>query len=451
MLERPRPFPFPHSLETSLTHPDNEPPQGLMEMIGLTAEMRLRGETVTSLAGGIPPEIFLKEIWEDIPDVSKDLQKKVSAVEALQYGDASGNRHFRGWAAENVGRLTGKEISPKNIITVPGLQFGIAASLLTLCAREKKMALAQIPTYAGFLEAAGDPSIDVPVVSIKSDREGIIPSSLEETVNLLIQKGIEPGLVYTMVVGNPSGGIMSDERGEELNEICRHYGMPLFVDHAYHGLTFSNLEESQIPKVPYLDDNVMLGFSTSKLGFPGARVGYMAIQKEELYMKIKGLKQNMMIMSPPQNELQIWQLFEREDFSNRVERAAKVYEEGASRGMHAVKRNSDVFSAENPKGGMFLWVKVNNGISTWKECGRILNEQHIAYAPGRWSQPRRLELSDGTVIGEPVVDNYMRLCVTTEKPEVVEGAIDGLANTFRKGVKSYSPYSQRGALPMRLR
>lgn len=159
-----------------------------MALIGQVAEMRRKGESVISLAGGLPPEGFLLETWESVPNAFEDLQRKVSAVEALQYGDASGNWRLRDWAADNVGRLTDKEILSKNILTVPGLQFGIAATLLTLCAREKKLALTQTPTYAGFLEAAGDQGADVSVVSIKSDGQGIIPSSLEEVVLLLKQK-----------------------------------------------------------------------------------------------------------------------------------------------------------------------------------------------------------------------------------------------------------------------
>lgn len=235
-----------------------------------------------------------------------------------------------------------------------------------------------------------------------------------------------------MVVANPSGGIMSDQRGKELNEICKQYGIPLFVDYAYFGLTFSTLEE--IPKIPYLDNNVILGFSTSKLGFPDARVGYMAIQNNEFYDKIKGVKQSLMIMSPPPTELVTHEVVTRDDFGKRVKRVATVYEEGANGGMAAIERNRDIFSADRPQGGMFLWVKVNNTISTSQACGGILEEQHIAYAPGIWSQPKQSLLGDGTLIGEPLEDNRMRLCVTTERPEVVEKAIDSLADIFRRDI-----------------
>lgn len=427
--------PLPDSPEKFLAHPDYNPPQGLMALIGQVAEMRRRGEYVISLAGGLPPAEPLKTIWNYIPDVNKSLQQEIPAEEALQYGDASGNWRFRSWAAKDVSRLTGKDVSPENVLTTsPGLQSGIDDSLLILCKKVNKVALTQTPTYAGFLESAGEHSLDVPVVSIKSDREGIVPSSLEETIVHLKKNGIDPGLVYTMAISNPTGGIMSDQRGEELNEICKKYRLPLFIDYAYHGLTFSDLEENQIPRIPYLDNNVILGFSASKVESPAERVGYMVIPDVELYKRLKRRKEASGIQSPPKNELEIWKLVTRPDFSNWVKNLAKIYEEGVDSGMAAIEKNSDIFSADRPQGGMFLWAKVNNGASTWEECGRILKEQHIAYAPGIWSQPKQLSLPDGTLIGEPVVDNYMRICVTTEKPEVVEGAIDKLANAFRKGV-----------------
>ena len=81
---------------------------------------------------------------------------------------------------------------------------------------------------------------------------------------------------------------------------------------------------------------------------------------------------------------------------------------------------------------MFLYAKVPEGISTYKYLGEILAKYKIAYSPGIWSQPRQLKLPTGEVIGPPLKDNYMRLCVVTESPETVTRAINKLAQAFRE-------------------
>lgn len=425
---------------------DTLQPNTLIELIGAVGILKAqekakiaRGEKIlpedqlVSLAGGLPPASRLEELWGSLytPAAAQLREKGVGAVEATQYGSSEGNPRLRTWAAQDVSELTGRQVKPEEILTFPGLQYGISDAILTLCTAQKKILITSMPTYSATLEAAASP-IDTPVVGVESDEQGIIPESLEHTLMTLRERQIEAGLVYGMVIGNPTGTVMSDERGRQINEICKKYGVPFFVDYAYYHLQFSSSNQPQ-PMVSYYDENVILGFTTSKIATPGERVAYAAIKDPATREALRQTKASQMILTPPKNELDFWLLATRDGFSESLSEVRAVYEEGIKAGLETVAANRDILQIDgDPQGGMFLYARVPDGISTSQHLGEILSQHKIAYAPGLWFQPRQIQLPDGTIVGPLPRDNYMRLCAVTESPETVKKAIERLAQAFRE-------------------
>ncbi len=78
---------------------------------------------------------------------------------------------------------------------------------------------------------------------------------------------------------NPTGNVISDEELEQLDQLAQAHNIPLMIDNAY-GLPF--------PGAIYSDatlnwhDNMILGFSLSKLGLPGVRTGIVIAKKETI-------------------------------------------------------------------------------------------------------------------------------------------------------------------------
>lgn len=422
-------------------------PPNLLSLIGYVQKMQAEekerieaGEKIpdeertVTLAGGLPYPKRLIELWEYfyISAPAEMNKEGVSAIEVLQYGGAEGNVRLRNWAAEDAKKLTGQPISSEDVLTVPSLQYGISAAILKLCARENKVLLAATPTYSAFLDAADDP-IPVPVYAIESDNQGMIPDKLNDIISKLIQAGITPGLVYSIVINNPNGVIMPDERGKQINEICKKNGLPYYVDYAYYKLSRPS-RSIIIPRITYLDENIILGFTSSKLASPGKRFAWEIIKSEALRQKITDTKRAQLILSAPDHEIEFWQLAESDDFESQIEKLAQIYDDGITAGLVAVNENSDIFQTDDdPGGGMFLYVKVPEGLSTYRHLGEILANHKIAYSPGRWSQPLQRKLTTtGEIIGPPPKDNYMRLCVVTESPETVKNTINRLAGIFRE-------------------
>lgn len=415
-----------------------QPPASLLSIIGQVSEMKVHGEEVKTLAGGLPPTESLKKLWgshfpsSDVKIADLIKEGRITVEEASQYGSALGVEKLRAWAAKDISLLTGKSLDKKQIlITGGGLQYGLSASLLALCAAENKVALTSKDTYSAFLEAAEIPA-RIPVFAVQSDSHGMIPKSLDESLTQLEKNKINPGLVYAMAVGNPDGLIMPDDRGGELNEVCKRHNVPFFVDYAYYKLILSHVTPDQIPRVNYLDDNVILGFTTSKLGAPGERVGYMAITDEDKYARIRSIKQAQMISSAARPELAYWLLAESAGFDSAIHDLVRIYETGIDSGLAAVGRNSDVFKTDRPGGGMFIKVHVPPGLSTLEFSAEILHESKIAYSPGILFQPGQIMLPSGDLIGPEPDDTYMRLCMVTETPQVISDTMDNLAQSFRR-------------------
>lgn len=405
----------------------------LLTLIGTVSNMREQGEEIISLAGGLPPEKFLRDVvqFRDSPKAQR-LIKTIPVSEFEQYAGSAGFLRLRKWLAQEGSQLTQKDITATDILTTPGSQYGISAAILEFCANDGgKVALTPVPTYSAFLEAAEKTS-KTPVFGIESDAQGMIPKSLEQTIRKLLKKGIKPGLVYSMVYSNPTGGVMSDKRGKELNEICKKYGIPFVVDYAYYKLQAENQKSREIPKIDYLDENVILLFTGSKRYAPAERVAWAIVPDEVKRKRLQAVKQAQMMHGTTRAEMDFWSFAESGMLNRQDPKVAKRYRQGIDAGMEAITANSDVFKVKKPDSGMFLWVELPKGISTYAHLGDILKKFKIAYSPGVWFQPMQVQLHDGTLIGPPPTDNFMRLCVVTESPRVVKKAIGQLAQAFRE-------------------
>ncbi|KKS76284.1 hypothetical protein A3J20_01365 [Candidatus Gottesmanbacteria bacterium RIFCSPLOWO2_02_FULL_42_29] len=417
------------NIQTELKPRYSQPPN-LLSLIGLVSEMKRQGIEVDTIAGGLPPEAPLDYLWREHFTITPFfLREEYKAFHGLQYAGAEGNFELRTWVAEDISKLSGKTVTEKNILTLPGSQYGLATSLVTLCESGKKVALTSTPTYSAFMQAA-EYNNHIPVIAVESDEHGMLPDKLEETITTLLEKGYDIGLTYEMVYKNPSGGVLTDERGKKLNGICKSYGIPLLLDYAYYKLSKSD----NPPNIDYLDKNIILVFTASKLYAPAERVAWATILGDDLYKKLKSKKEADMIMTPARTELEFFD-FAQTELENKTPSLVERYNEGIDKAMEAINQHEDIFRAIKPEAGMFVWVEVPPGLSTYANLGRILQEQKIAYAPGAWFQPRQIRILDGSLVGIQPVDNFFRGCAVTEEPEKIFGIFNRLAGIFREIAK----------------
>lgn len=69
---------------------------------------------------------------------------------------------------------------------------------------------------------------------------------------------------------NPTGNVLTDDEMARLDALAQRYGIPLIIDNAY-GMPFPNIIYTDTTLTWH--DNIILCFSLSKIGLPGARTG----------------------------------------------------------------------------------------------------------------------------------------------------------------------------------
>ena len=77
---------------------------------------------------------------------------------------------------------------------------------------------------------------NVNFVAVKIDDYGIRMDHLEEVLEDLHGKGVQPKYIYTIpTLQNPNGSVMSMERRHRMLELSAEYGVPIFEDECYAG------------------------------------------------------------------------------------------------------------------------------------------------------------------------------------------------------------------------
>jgi len=159
------------------------------------------------------------------------------------------------------------------------------------------------PEYLGYADLgisddfflAAPPRIEI----CEEDRSFKYRLDLEAARKLLLDAGGAKGVGLLCISRptNPTGNVLTDAEVADLQALCREHGIPLLIDSAY-GMPFPRIQFAEDVTVPAWseDSGLLLCFSLSKLGFPGARTG-MVIAPRALTKAITNLN-GVMSLAP---------------------------------------------------------------------------------------------------------------------------------------------------------
>jgi len=161
---------------------------------------------------------------------------------------------------------------PEAIVVTVGFQEGLFTVLRALRADARDVLLAVSPSYVGLTGAAR--LADLPVWPVSGGADGIDLDDFAAQVHLARDEGLRVRACYLMPdFANPSGTSMSVETRHQLLSFAGDEGVLLIEDNPYG--TFH--AGPHLPTLKALDTErqvIYLG-SFAKVGFPGARVGYV--------------------------------------------------------------------------------------------------------------------------------------------------------------------------------
>ncbi len=335
---------------------------------------------VTSFAGGIPdPALF--PIQEAAAAYAAVLADPASAGSGLQYSVSEGYLPLRRWIMRHMGTL-GVPCDEDNVVITCGSQQGLEF-LGRLLLSPGDTALVTAPTYLGALQAfsACEPRYD----ELRPEDGNRTPASYADAAG---RTGGEVKLAYVVPsFANPTGETLSLAARERLLDVAAELDIPVIEDAAYAMLRFDG---EPLPPIQALEiarrgsiecaRSIYCG-TFSKVLSPGLRVGWIVASKP-LIRRLVLIKQASDLNSAAINQMVMHRMAEAA-FGAQVERACGHYQRRRDWLLAALERHMPAgVSWTHPQGGLFVWLRLPEGIDASNLLQRSLEEAGVAFVPG---------------------------------------------------------------------
>ena len=224
--------------------------------------------------------------------------------------------------------------------------------------------------------------LGVTPVGIPLDRDGMRVDALATALGDLKRKGIRPKYIYTIpTVQNPTGTILPKSRRAEMLKLAQAYGVPIFEDDCYADLIWDSTRPPALYAMSW-DSNVIYIGSFSKSIAPALRVGYVvapwAVLSRILAIKTdagSGAVEQMMLAE-----------YCKPHFTDHVSILTRALRRKLDTMMESLNEQFGTAAEfDEPKGGIFLWVKLPDNVDTLKLYQPAL-QAGVAINPGpEWS------------------------------------------------------------------
>jgi 2-aminoadipate transaminase len=298
------------------------------------------------------------------------------------YGLASGPqgyRPLRDFLAAKLARDAGIACTADDILVVSGSLQALDLVNGALLARGDTVICEQ-DTYQGTLTRFMRRGVNA--IGVLLDHDGLRMDALSAALADCKARGVQPKMIYTIpTVQNPTGTIMSEARRVELLRLAEQYGVPVFEDDCYADLIW----DGKRPPALYAmskSQNVIHCGSFSKSIAPALRVGFLvapwAIMSRMLALKTdagSGALEQMVLAE-----------YCAPHFASHVPALRKVLRGKLETLMETLNEQFGTAAEfDDPKGGIFLWVKLPDNVDTMKLYTAALKEG-VAINPGpEWS------------------------------------------------------------------
>lgn len=303
--------------------------------------------------------------------------------------------------------------SPSEVLVTNGSQQALDLVARVFLAPED-LVVVEEPTYLGALQVfrrAGVRLMGVPV-----DEEGMRVDLLEA---LLAR--VRPRLLYTIpTFQNPSGAVMSLSRRHRLLELARRHRLAILEEDAYSDLRY---EGEPLPPLRALDPQVLHMSTSSKVLFPGLRVGWL-VGPPPAVRQLAVARQSVDLHTATPNQW-IMERFLREGHLRRhLERVRPAYAARRDALLEALARlEPRTLTWTRPEGGFYVWARLPDTVSLPRLAAEA-TRQGVAFLPGT------VFSTDGAS------DHHIRLNFTSSPPDRLREGVRrlGLALRASEGV-----------------
>jgi 2-aminoadipate transaminase len=333
------------------------------------------------------------------------------------YGLASGPQGYlrlREFLTAKLQRDAGIACTADDILIVSGSLQALDLVNQTLLSRGDTVIVEQ-ETYQGALNRLT--RLGVTTVGIPLDHEGMRMDALASTLAELKSRGIRPKYIYTIpTVQNPTGTIMPESRRLELLRLSQEYGVPIFEDDCYADLIWDGKRPPAIYAIAKNGGVIHIG-SFSKSIAPALRVGFI-VAPWEMLSRMLALKTDA---GSGALEQMVLAEYCAPHFATHVPKLTKGLRRKLDTLMDALgEQFGTAAEFEDPKGGIFLWVKLPDNVDTLKLYQAAL-AAGVAINPGpEWST------------NKGYAGCRLRLCFASPSEQQIREGVAVLAEVCRK-------------------
>jgi 2-aminoadipate transaminase len=376
--------------------------------------LRWAGLAKYSFIGGNndPDQMPVDDLIEAVSAVLKREGKTLAT-----YGLASGPqgyRPLREFLSTKLKRDAGIACVADDILIVSGSLQALDLVNQTLLVRGDTVIIER-DTYQGVLNRLT--RLGVSVVGIPLDEDGMRTDALAAALEDLKRRGIAPKYIYTIpTVQNPTGTIMPEIRRAELLQLSEQYGIPVFEDDCYADLIWDGRRPPALYAMSKTGGVIHIG-SFSKSIAPALRVGYI-VAPWQMLSRMLALKTDAGSGALEQMALAEYCAPHFASHVPKLTRGLRAKLDTLMEALNAQFGTSAEF--DDPKGGIFLWVKLPDHVDTLKLYQAAL-AAGVAINPGpEWSTDRAYARS------------RMRLCFASPSHNEIHEGVAALAEVCRK-------------------
>jgi 2-aminoadipate transaminase len=325
-----------------------------------------------------------------------------------------GYHPLRAFLVEKLKRHAGIACSADEILVTSGSMQAIDLVNGILLAPGDTVLIEQ-ESYGGAVTRLGRRGVKM--VGIALDREGLRVDALATALNDLKRRGVRPKYIYTIpTVQNPTGTIMGEERRLELLRLAQDHGVPIFEDECYSDLVWDGHRPPALYAMSNAGGVIHIG-SFSKSIAPALRVGYI-VAGWDILSRMLALKTDA---GSGALEQMVLAEFCQNHFTQHVPALVRGLRAKLETLMEALAEQFGTAAEfDDPKGGIFLWVKLPEAVDTQKLAQAAL-ASGIAINPGReWSTDKAYGKS------------RLRLCFANPSHAAIRKGVAALAEVCRR-------------------
>jgi len=382
---------------------------------------------VVSLAGGSPyiAALPLDAVGEMLGRIGSE-----QGTTSLQYGIGQGTVELRERICEVMALSGIHGASPDDVVVTVGGQQALDL-LARLFLDPGDVVLAEGPSYVGALGVFQ--AAQAQVHHVPMDDEGLIPAALEEAIAAVARSGRRAKFLYTIpTFQNPAGVTLSEERREQVLDICERAGLLVVEDDPYGMLSFEG--DAPLPLRARRREGVFYVSTFSKTFAPGLRVGWI-LAPHAVREKLVMMSEANVLCPSAFAQSAVTQYLSTMPWREQVKSYREIYRERRDALLTAMR---DLMPAgttwTNPTGGLFVWATLPEGLDSKAMMPRAIAAR-VAYVPGTGF------FADGTGTGN------MRLNFSFSSPERLREGIRRLSGVMEQELAMRAVFGPAAAHP----